>query len=374
LKIGLAIYNFNPKKGGAERYAFDLSHMLSKKGHDVYVICRNAIDVEGIRVVQVRDTGYPRWLRTLYFALNHRRVLKTISLDVVLGFGNTLELDVYQSHGGVQRVWMEREIASYDSLSERAFRALLLKTSIHQRIQTWIAEYPIRKKRFFRIVAISDMVKGHMSQHFGIPENSIDVVYNGVDTERFSPGDSRPAGRTRILFSGGNFRLKGLSPLIGAAGMLAGQGRSFELVIMGRGRRRRYSSMINRLGIEDCVRFVGETSAPEVAYRESHMLAHPTFYDACSLTTMEAMASGLPVITTRWNGASALVSNNEGFVLDEPRNIDGLNKAVDELFDREKREFMGYNARLKLESFTMERNVGEMERIFFEVRDAKYRI
>lgn len=56
------------------------------------MICRNAIDVEGIRVVQVLDLGYPRWLRTLYFALNHRRVLKTISFDVVLGLGNTLEL------------------------------------------------------------------------------------------------------------------------------------------------------------------------------------------------------------------------------------------------------------------------------------------
>jgi len=45
-----------------------------------------------------------------------------------------------------------------------------------------------------------------------------------------------------------------------------------------------------------------------------------------------------------------------------------------ELFNREKRETMGKNARLKLESFTMEKNLEEMERIFFEVRDAKHRI
>ncbi|HOV90204.1 MAG TPA: glycosyltransferase family 4 protein [Syntrophorhabdaceae bacterium] len=374
MRIGLAIYNFNPKKGGAERYAFDLSMRLLKRGHEVYVVCRNAIEVEGIRIVRVSDIGYPRWLRTLFFALNHRKVIRTIPLDIVLGFGNTLELDVYQSHGGVQKIWMDREIKSYDNPAERAVKAIFLKTSINQRIQEWIAEYPIRKKRFFKIIAISHMVRRHMSQHFCIPEDTIEVVYNGVDTERFKPVDAKPDGRIRILFSGGNFRLKGLSPLLNTAARLAQKGRSFEIMVMGRGKRRRYDRMIDRLDIGEYVRFMGETSSPEIAYRESHLLAHPTFYDACSLTTMEAMASGLPVITTRWNGASALVSEAEGYVIDEPYDIDGLHKAIDELFDREKRERMGRNARLKLESFTMEQNAMEMERIFFEVRDAKHRI
>lgn len=374
MKIGIAIYNFNPKKGGAERYAFDLSTMLLKRGHEVYVICRNAVEVEGINTVKVKTTDFPRWLKTLFFALKHRTAIKTLGLDVVLGFGNTLELDVYQSHGGVQRIWMEREIESYDNPSERNLKAFLLRTSIHQKIQEWIAEYPVRNKRFYRIVAISDMVKRHMKEHFNLSGDSIDVVYNGVDTDRFRPRDTKPNDRIRILFSGGNFRLKGLSPLIMATARLAKQGKAFQLMVMGRGRKRRYSRMIQELGISGLVNFMGETSSPEIAYREAHFLAHPTFYDACSLTTMEAMASGLPTITTRWNGASALISKDEGFVIDEPRDIEGLYMAMAELFNREKRETMGKNARLKLESFTMEKNVEEMERIFFEVRDAKHRI
>ncbi|MCX8111279.1 MAG: glycosyltransferase family 4 protein [Syntrophorhabdaceae bacterium] len=374
MKIGIAIYNFNPKKGGAERYAFDLSNMLLKRGHEVYVICRNAVEEKGLKIVKVKTIDYPRWLRTLSFALKHREVIKSLGIDVVLGFGNTLELDVYQSHGGVQRVWMDREIASYDNAFERNMKALLLKTSIHQKIQEWIAEYPVRMRRFYRIVAISDMVKRHMMGHFNLSEGSIDVVYNGVDTERFRPKDPKPNGIIRILFSGGNFRLKGLSPLIMAAGRLVKQGKSFELMVMGRGRQRRYRRIIDRLGISDFVKFMGETSTPEEAYRQSHFLVHPTFYDACSLTTMEAMASGLPVISTQWNGASALISKDEGFVIDEPRDIEGLYKAMTELLDREKAEAMGKNARLKLESYTMERNVKEMERIFLEVRDAKHRI
>lgn len=374
MKIGIAIYNFNPKKGGAERYAFDLSTMLLKRGHEVYVICRNAIEEKGLKIVRVKTTDLPRWLRTLSFALKHREVIKTLGLDVVLGFGNTLELDVFQSHGGVQRIWMEREIESYDNPSERRLKAFLLKTSIHQKIQGWIAEYPVRTRRFYRVVAISDMVKRHMMEHFNLPGDLIDVVYNGVDIERFRPKTPKQNARIGILFSGGNFRLKGLSPLIMAAGRLAKQGRVFELVVMGRGRRNRYTRIIEGLGIRDLVNFMGETSAPEDVYNRSNFLVHPTFYDACSLTTMEAMASGLPTITTRWNGASALISKDEGFVIDEPRDIDGLCAAMTELFDEKKREAMGKNARLKIQSFTMERNVDEMERIFFEVMDAKHRI
>jgi UDP-glucose:(heptosyl)LPS alpha-1,3-glucosyltransferase len=118
MKIGLAIYNFNPKKGGAERYAYDLSTMLSKRGHNVFVFCTDGVEVSGVTLVRLDTMPFPRWLRSLSFALNHNKQVRRFGLDVVLGFGNTIELDVFQSHGGIQHVWMKREIASYDKQSE----------------------------------------------------------------------------------------------------------------------------------------------------------------------------------------------------------------------------------------------------------------
>jgi UDP-glucose:(heptosyl)LPS alpha-1,3-glucosyltransferase len=366
VRIGLAIYNFDPRKGGAERYGYDLSTRLAKRGHEVYVFCGNGIKTEGVNLVKVSATPFPRWLRTLNFALKHRAIIKTFSLDVMLGFGNTLEADVYQSHGGVQRVWMEREIASYDNPTERAYKAFLLKNSINQKIQEWIAEYPIRKKCCSRIVAISDMVKGHMAGHYSLDPESIVVVYNGVDTERFTPAAQTSREPLRILFSAGNFRLKGLAPLLLALGDVSKERKDFQLFIMGRGRRERYQKAIGQMKIGDCVSFLGEQSSPENVYRGAHILAHPTFYDACSLTTMESMASGLPTITTRWNGASALISEQEGYIIGEPSDVTPMATAIKSLFDEGFRNRMGVQARLKIESFTMERNVGEMERILTE--------
>ncbi len=367
----MAIYNFNPRKGGAERYGYDLATRLVSRGHEVYVFCTNGVEIQGVKLVKVNATPYPRWLRTLTFALSHRSILKTFPVDVMLGFGNTLEADVYQSHGGVQRIWMEREIASYDRGSERAYKAFLLKNSINQRVQEWIAEYPIRRKSCSRIVAISDMVKNHMAAHYNLDPASIVVVYNGVDTERFHPAARKSGGPLRILFSAGNFRLKGLLPLLLSLGEVVKERKDFQLSVMGRGRRERYQRAIMDLKIGACVSFLGEQSSPENVYRESHILAHPTFYDACSLTTMESMASGLPTITTRWNGASALISEKEGYVIDEPSDIGQLAQAINSLFDEEFRNRMGAQARLKIESFTMNRNAGEMERVLTEAASGR---
>jgi UDP-glucose:(heptosyl)LPS alpha-1,3-glucosyltransferase len=371
MKIGIAVYNFNPKKGGAERYAYDLATILSRRGHEIFIFCSMGIEVPGITLVRFNTMPFPRWLRTLSFALNHRKYVRLLNLDVMLGFGNTLDLDVYQSHGGIQRIWMEREIASYDDPRERSLKAFLLRRSINQMIQRWIEEFPIRSRRYSRIVAISDMIKGHMAGHYNLADDSIDVVYNGVDTERFRPAAVMPDGPPRILFSAGNFRLKGLSPLLSALGEVSKETKDFRLIVMGRGRKERYIKMIDALNIANNVTFLGESSSPENVYRDAHILVHPTFYDACSLTTMESMASGLPTITTKWNGAATLISENEGYVIDEPRDVASLASAIKALLDRDRMRSMGAAARAKLEDFTIEKNAAAMERICKEAADSK---
>jgi UDP-glucose:(heptosyl)LPS alpha-1,3-glucosyltransferase len=336
--------------------------MLSERGHEVFVFCADGIEIPRVTLIRLSTARFPRWLRALSFALNHKKHVRQFGLDAVLGFGNTLALDVYQSHGGIQRVWMEREIESYDDPNERRLKAFLLKSSINQKIQQRIAEYPIRNHHYSRVVAISDMIKKQMIDYYGINEDKIDVVYNGVDIHRFHPRSIELEGP-----------LKGLSPLLHSLSRLTCSGKPFQLLVMGRGRRKRYQRLIEKLNLSDHVTFLGEKANPETVYQQAHILAHPTFYDACSITTMEAMASGLPVITTQWNGASALISPGEGYVIDEPRNTAALGNALQNLLDDEKRRQMGRAARLKMENYTMERNMREVERILLETAGTRGR-
>jgi UDP-glucose:(heptosyl)LPS alpha-1,3-glucosyltransferase len=204
-----------------------------------------------------------------------------------------------------------------------------------------------------------------------LEDDNINIVYNGVDTEKFRPDGQKTGEKLKILFSAGNFRLKGLLPLLHSAGQIAKDRKDFRVVVMGRGRKERYEDTIEHLEIKDVVTFLGETSSPDEVYRDAHICAHPTFYDACSLTTMEAMASGLPTITTRWNGAAALIAPGEGYVIDDPEDTQGLVDAIRALFNEEARVEMARKARLKLEGYTIERNVDLMENIFREVCDGK---
>jgi len=140
---------------------------------------------------------------------------------------------------------------------------------------------------------------------------------------------------------------------------------------MGRGNKNRYRRAISEAGIAGLVTFVGEQSAPEEVYRRADILAHPTYYDACSLTTMEGMASGLPVVTTRWNGASIFVSPEEGYVIDEPEDTEALSAALLALTDTKIRDAMGRSARRKMEFFTMERNASMMEEVLLQAAQEK---
>jgi UDP-glucose:(heptosyl)LPS alpha-1,3-glucosyltransferase len=202
-----------------------------------------------------------------------------------------------------------------------------------QWVSGWVEDAPYRAKRLRAIIAISDMVKQDMMRWYQIPEERIHVVYNGVDIERFHPRNRRYREEIRkrfgvgeefvILFVSHNFRMKGLSYLIKALAKIRKEDSfPFKLLVLGRDRQGPYLRLAKKMGVFGEVIFAGSTDEPEKYYGAADVLVHPTFYDACSLTVLEALASGLPVITARCNGAGGIISDaQEGFVLNDPRNI-----------------------------------------------------
>jgi UDP-glucose:(heptosyl)LPS alpha-1,3-glucosyltransferase len=165
------------------------------------------------------------------------------------------------------------------------------------------------------------------------------VVYNGTDVERFHPRNRRYREEIRrrhgisnefvILFVSNNFRMKGLGFLMKALARIKREGHSsFKLLILGRDRQKPYLRLARKLGLSKEVVFAGSTDEPEKYYGAADLLVHPTFYDACSLTVLEAMASGLPVITTLSNGASGVIGPEEGRVIRDPKNAEELKEAV----------------------------------------------
>jgi UDP-glucose:(heptosyl)LPS alpha-1,3-glucosyltransferase len=118
-----------------------------------------------------------------------------------------------------------------------------------------------------------------------------------------------------------------------------------------------------KLGILDEVLFVGSTTEPEKYYGAADLLAHPTFYDACSLTVIEALSSGLPVLTSSANGASGIAQSGERVrVIEDPKKVDQMCQAIRDLLVEG-----GSPVRSRVESFSEERNYRQMSEVFRQV-------
>src|SRR5262249_36268873 len=130
-----------------------------------------------------------------------------------------------------------------------------------------------------------------------------------------------------------NYRLKGLGPLIQALPHVP-VNRSSRLVVIGHPNTSRYERLARAVGVADRVIFLGFRADPRDAFFGADFLVHPTFYDPCSLVVLEALACGLPVITSRYNGAAELLSpEREGFVIDDPHDHRSLGEAISKLLD-----------------------------------------
>jgi len=386
LRFATAIRDFSRRKGGAERYLVDLCARMTSEDFEVHVYAEHwEEEVEGIHFHRVETIPFPKSARLLSFAVRATKAIERGNYDVTLGVGNTLKADVLQPHGGVHWAWFWRSLSAYDHPILWMIKFIVRVLSPKQWINGYIEDAPYKNKRCNKIIAISDMVKRDMIRWYGIPENRIAIIYNGVDIERFHPrnGQYREEIRARygigheflILFISNNFRMKGLGYLIKALADIKQKDYPlFRLLVLGRDRKNLYLRMAKKLGISERVIFVGSTDEPEKYYGAADLLVHPSFYDACSLSVLEALASGLPVVTTYANGAMGMVDHGEdGWVVKDPKDLDEITEGILYFVSEAARHHASNRGRRKMESHSEEVNFSRMMKIFREtIQDRSY--
>jgi len=377
IRFAIGLRDFSKEKGGAERYLVDLCARLAGEGYEVHVFAEKFGEEDPrFHHHAINTIPFPKSLRLLSFAIRATKEIENGNYDITFGVGNTLKADVLQPHGGVHWAWFWRSLGAYKNPIVWMIKFLGRVFSPKQWVSGWVEDAPYRAKPLRTVIAISDMVKQDMMRWYRVPEERIQVVYNGVDIERFHPRNRQYREEVRrrhgigdefiILFVSNNFRMKGLAFLIKALAKIKRKNSPpFKLLVLGRDRQDSYLSLARGMGIFEEVIFAGATHEPERYYGASDLLVHPTFYDACSLTVLEALASGLPVVTTASNGASGIVTQGqEGFVISDPRDDQTLVEKISFFLNREKLEKASIAARHLAESYSLERNWREMDGVF----------
>jgi UDP-glucose:(heptosyl)LPS alpha-1,3-glucosyltransferase len=379
MKIALGIREFLPEKGGAERYCYDLMNFLVEEGVDVHVYSSAFPEVDRrLRFRKVPVISHPKSLNVLSFALNCRRMMRGEKFDVIMGVGDTLDADLLQPHGGVHWKWFWRGLEGYRKPVPWIFRLFGRVLSPKQWAKGFIENAPYAKAK--KVIAISEMVQRDISDYYGIPADRMIVIYNGVDIERFHPSNRKYRGEIRghhglstedvlLLFVSHNFSLKGLRYLIQALALIKRKRENVKLLVIGRDRAEPYRRLAKKIGCADHVLFAGGVLDLERYYVGADILVHPTFYDPCSLVVLEALASGLPVITTRHNGAGGIITDgHEGFVLDDPKDVDVIAEKILSLSQPGTLKKASKAARRLAQRYSHQRCYEEMLKTFQELK------
>jgi UDP-glucose:(heptosyl)LPS alpha-1,3-glucosyltransferase len=356
---------------------------LLRRGHEVHVFAAQIESTdERITYHRIPIWRYPRSLRMLSFLHNSSAIVSKHKFDVIHGTGGTFVLDVLNPRGGVEQAYLKQEFASIENRIYYVYKFLKRYLSLRHYVELCIQKRLYRERSVKRMIAISGMLKQEMMTIHGVSEDRIAVVFNSVDLKRFNPDNRALYGaavrkelgideKEIVLFTlGNNYRLKGIKPLVRAVALLRKQfpDQPFRLLVAGRGQIARYQLFARRLGVSDCVLFLGAITNSERYYAATDIYVHPTFYDACSFVVLEALASGLPVITTRTNGAAqAIESDLAGVVIDDAADVPSLASAIFSFFDPEKRRKALVEARSMVEKYPPERNIADTLAVYHEI-------
>jgi UDP-glucose:(heptosyl)LPS alpha-1,3-glucosyltransferase len=336
---------------------------LARRGHDVHLFAERWARDAGMRpeiaLHRVPVPPGPSFVRVLAFAAGAARAVAREPCDAIVSFERTLRQDVYRAGDGCHREWLVRRAAA-----RTPFRRALLRANPLHSSYLWLEGRIFRDPRCRLIIANSCRGRDEIVRHHGTDPGRIAVLYTGVDLEAFHPrrrADRRTAvrhsvivgdGDIALLFVGSGFERKGLGPLLHAMDVLrrdAGQLR-VRLLVAGR-REVRYERAARRLGLGGLVTFLGGASNVADLYAAADAFILPSLYDPFSNACLEAMAAGLPVITSRANGTSELIDDGqEGLVLDDPTDPGAIAKAILAVGDPAVRERMGGAARRRCEA------------------------
>lgn len=335
--------------GGAESYLKRLAEGVSKNGYRTRLYTTEDWPEEDRTFGQVIRLGTKS---PLAFANELEKLRENSRDEVLISLERICRCDVYRAGDGVHHAWLNRR-----EKYEMPWRTFVRRFQSKHRDLLRLEETLLQERGAERVIANSRMVKDEIVDLYNYRPDRIDVVPNGIPLEQFR-FDPLAKTQTRhelglgtedvaLLFAGTGWERKGLRFLIDA--LKACENNKLRLFVAGKGNVARYSA--------DQVSFLGEVADLRPVYAAADLFVLPTVYDPFSNACLEALASGLPVITTRANGFSEVMEDRiHGSVVDRPDEIDDLRNAIQAWADPTRRDAARPSILKRASQFDISRN------------------
>lgn len=362
VRLALVRQRYNPY-GGAERFVERALAALRHEALQVTLVTRSWPESDKDNVIRCAPFHFGNVWRDWSFARCVQRVLQRRRFDLVQSHERIAGCDIYRAGDGVHLEWL------------RARRADLGRV---ERLGTYLNPYHwytlgaerkmFNDPRLRAVICNSRMVRDEVRRIFALPYDKLHVIYNGIDIAHYTP-QVRSLGapiRDRLniatddvvfLFVGSGFARKGLAAAIIALPAHA------HLIVVGKDRKEKY---YRRLAEQHgkAVHFAGGQADVRPYYGAADAFVLPTLYEPFSSTVLEAMACGLPVITTPRNGASELIEHGvHGHICHRPGGP-ALHELMNQLCDRSTRERMGAAAETHAQAFGLDAMIAQLQQLY----------
>ncbi|PHM62393.1 glycosyltransferase family 4 protein [Xenorhabdus ishibashii] len=320
MRLAIVRQKYRPD-GGAERFISRALEALDNDSLELNVITRSWVGSRNPNwhVHLANPLKWGRISREKRFAEAARLIWQKEKFDIVQSHERIAGCDVYRAGDGVHQRWLQQRSRILPS-----WKSKLLFASRYHRYVMEAEQKMYHSPELKKVICNSQMVKREVMADFDLPNEKISVIYNAIDQSKFFPvGEAErlalrqkyaiPAQAKCFVYVGSGFERKGLKAGIEAISMT-----DAYLVVIGQDKEEsKYKQFANSLGCHDRVRFLGVQKKTLPFYQMADGLLLPTLYDPFPNVILEAMACGLPVITSdTCGGAEFIVSGENGFVCD----------------------------------------------------------
>ena len=374
MKIGLLSYRSNPFSGGQGIYVKHLSLALTKLGHQVDVISGppypdlhediNLIEIPSLNLFELEDNLRLRSFRPsfLFNLADFREWLGVLSgsFPEPYAFGKRVNIYLDKTSTDYDLIHDNQSLC-YELINIQ--KEIPLVTTIHHPITkdrrlaleaaaTWKERLSINRWHSFlrmqkkvapqlnRIVCPSNQSKADVIEELKVNEENIDVVLNGIDLDSFTRDERVEQKPYRIITTASaDVPLKGLKFLIEAMTEIIQEIPEAHLMVLGRAKEKGdIAKLISRLNLEEKISFRSGLSQSEVVslYSSSHICVIPSLYEGFGFGAGEAMACGLPLISTQSGGLKEVIGQEA--VIIEAASSEAIIKAVKDLFSNKEKQ------------------------------------
>ena len=369
MDIAFIRQKFNPFGGAELDLQNTINELATNSKFNITLLSRNweseNLD-SSIKIHKLNPFYIGRTWRDFSFANHVYQYLQKNQFDIVQSNERIIGSQIFRAGDGLHISWL--------NICQYFFKKKLTSFSLYHNYQLINEKKLLNSKQLKTVICIAKLGREEVCKYYPECKAELPIFYIGVDLNKFTPRlndrsrikiaktianekNNWSAEKLTLIFVGSGFRRKGLNYAIAAIANT----KDIQLIIIGADKNQnRFKKMAENLKVDHRIYFAGGQKNVIDFYHSADALILPTIYDPFGIVVLEALACGLPVITTTNCGAKDLIIENQnGYIIDDFTNI-SFSKKIEKLKEKKLLEEMGKAAREKALDYSIEKKTQEI--------------